>query len=178
MHAVAADLNARLIMGVDLEADSHAVADGEASAFERQIGKPYIEALELGNEPNLYGSFTWYVLPDGVHVMGRPPGYGFSSFLDDFSSFGKGLPGPLAGPATGAPTWMADTGEFLAAEPRVGVVTLHRYPVQTCFVAPSSPSYPTVANLLAPPRRPASPTASPHTSRSPTLITCRCASTR
>ena len=73
MHAVAADLNARLIMGVDLEADSHAVADGEASAFERQIGKPYIEALELGNEPNLYGSFTWYVLPDGVHVMGRPP---------------------------------------------------------------------------------------------------------
>jgi Glycosyl hydrolase family 79 C-terminal beta domain len=149
-HAVAADLNARLIMGIDLEADSHAVADGEASAFERQIGKPYIEALELGNEPNLYGSFTWYVLPDGVHVMGRPPSYDFSSFLDDFSSFAKGLPGPLAGPATGAPTWMADTGEFLAAEPRVGVVTLHRYPVQTCFVAPSSPVYPTVANLLGP----------------------------
>jgi hypothetical protein len=150
MHAVAADLKARLIMGIDLEADSPAVADGEASAFERQIGGPYIEGLELGNEPNLYGSFTWYVLPGGVRVMGRPSGYDFSSFLDDFSSFAKGLPGPLVGPATGAPTWMADTGQFLAAEPRVGVVTLHRYPVQTCFVAPSSPVYPTVANLLAP----------------------------
>ncbi len=149
-HALAAALDARLIMGIDLEADSRAVADAEASAFERAIGKPYVEALELGNEPNLYGSFTWYVLPGGVHVMGRPPGYDFSSFLDDFSSFAKGLPGPMAGPTTGAPTWMADTGQFISAEPRVGVVTLHRYPVQTCFVPPSSTTYPTAANLLAP----------------------------
>jgi hypothetical protein len=149
MHALATDLGARLIMGIDLEADSRATADAEANAFERGIGKRSIEALELGNEPNLYGTFTWYV-HDGVHVTGRPYGYDFSSFLGDFSSFAKVLPGPLAGPATGAPTWMADTGAFLAAEPRVGVVTLHRYPVQTCFVAPSSPVYPTVANLLAP----------------------------
>jgi Glycosyl hydrolase family 79 C-terminal beta domain len=150
MHSVASDLNARLVMGIDLEADSRAAADGEASAFERGIGRPWIDALELGNEPNLYGSFTWYVRPDGVHVTGRPAGYDFASFLDDFSSFANGLPGPLAGPATGAPTWMADTGEFLAAESRVGMVTLHAYPVQTCFVPPSSPVYPTVANLLAP----------------------------
>jgi Glycosyl hydrolase family 79 C-terminal beta domain len=150
MHSVASDLSARLIMGIDLEADSRTVADVEASAFERGIGKPWIEALEIGNEPNLYGSFTWYVASDGVHVMGRPPGYDFSSFLHDFGSFAQGLPGPLAGPATGAPSWMADTGEFLAAEPRVKILTLHRYPVQTCFVAPSDPQYPTVANLLSP----------------------------
>ncbi|MGO9888965.1 MAG: glycosyl hydrolase family 79 C-terminal domain-containing protein [Solirubrobacteraceae bacterium] len=150
MHAIAADLNARLIMGVDLEADSRAATDGEASAFERGIGKPWIEALELGNEPNLYGSLTWYVAPDGVYVTGRPPGYDFSSYLDDFDSFAKGLPGPLAGPATGSVTWMADTPAFLAAEPRIGVVTLHAYPLQTCFVPPSSPVYPTIANMLAP----------------------------
>jgi Glycosyl hydrolase family 79 C-terminal beta domain len=150
MHAVARDLNARLIMGIDLEADSRAAADGEASAFERWIGEPWIEALEIGNEPELYGTFTWYVLPDGVHVMGRPPGYDFQSYLADFSSFAAGLPGPLAGPADGSIPWMADTAEFLAAEPRVKVVTLHRYPLQTCFVSPSSPQYPTVANLLAP----------------------------
>jgi hypothetical protein len=149
-HAVASDLDARLIMGIDLEADSRPAADGEANAFERGIGKPWIEALELGNEPELYGTFTWYVLPDGVHVMGRPPGYDFQSYLSDFSSFAAGLPGPLAGPADGSVSWMADTGEFLAAEPRVNVVTLHRYPLQTCFVTPSSPEYPTVANLLAP----------------------------
>jgi hypothetical protein len=149
MHALATDLNARLIMGIDLEADSRAAADGEASAFERVIGTRSIEAFELGNEPNLYGTLTWYVRPDGVHVMGRPPGYDFSSFLDDFTSFANGLPGPLAGPSTGPP-WMADTAEFLAAEPRVRIVTVHRYPLQTCFVPPSSPEYPTVAHLLAP----------------------------
>ena len=150
MHTLATDLNARLIMGVDLEADSRPSADGEASAFERGIGRPRIEALELGNEPNLYGSLTWYVRPDGVHVTGRPPGYDFSSFLDQFTSFAKGLPGPLAGPATGSLTWLADTGAFLAAEPRVRLVTLHAYPLQTCDLPQSSPLYPTVAHLLAP----------------------------
>ena len=149
MQALASDLNARLIMGVDLEADSRAAAAGEANAFQHGIGKRWIEALEIGNEPNLYGTFTWYVTPDGVQVMGRPPGYDFQSFLDEFTSFAKGLPGPLAGPATGEPSWMADTGAFLAAEPRVRVLTLHSYPLVTC-TPPSSPLYPTLAHVLAP----------------------------
>jgi Glycosyl hydrolase family 79 C-terminal beta domain len=149
-HALATDLGARLIMGIDLEADSHAAAVGEASAFERAIGKPWIEALELGNEPNLYGTLTWYVKPDGVHVFGRPTGYDFRSFLGEFTSFATGLPGPLAGPATGSPSWMGLTGQFLAAEPRVRLATVHAYPVQTCDVSQSSPLFPTVAHLLAP----------------------------
>ena len=149
-HAVARDLNARLILGIDLEADSRAAANGEASAFERGIGTRWIEALELGNEPDLYGTLVWYVAADGTRVTGRPPGYDFSSFLGEFTSFAKGLPGPLAGPATGSRTWLPDTGAFLAAEPRVRVVTLHAYPVQTCDLPPSSPIYPTIAHLLAP----------------------------
>jgi hypothetical protein len=149
-RALAADLNARLIMGIDLEADSRAAAHGEASAFGRGIGKPWIEALELGNEPNLYGTLTWYVKPDGVHVFGRPADYNFQSFLGEFTSFADGLPGPLAGPATGALSWMPLTGQFLAAEPRVRLATVHAYPVQTCGVSPSSPLFPTVAHLLAP----------------------------
>jgi hypothetical protein len=84
-HAVASDLNARLILGVDLEADSRAAADAEASAFERGIGPQWIEALELGNEPDLYGSLVWYVAADGTRVTGRPPGYDFSSFLGQFT---------------------------------------------------------------------------------------------
>jgi hypothetical protein len=149
-HAVASDLNARLILGVDLEADSRAAADAEASAFERGIGAQWIEALELGNEPDLYGSLVWYVAADGTRVTGRPRGYNFSSFLSQFTSFAQGLPGPLAGPATGLHTWAPDTGAFLAAEPRVRVLTFHSYPIQTCDVPPSSPIYPTIAHLLAP----------------------------
>ena len=149
-HALASDLSARLILGVDLEADSRAAADGEASAFERGIGNPWIEALELGNEPNLYGTLTWFVQPDGVHVFGRPSGYGFSSFLGEFTSFAQGLPGPLAGPATGSASWLGVVGQFLAAEPRVRLATVHAYPVQSCDLRPSSPIFPSVAHLLAP----------------------------
>jgi hypothetical protein len=149
-HALASDLNARLILGVDLEADSRAAADGEASAFEQGIGSRSIEALELGNEPNLYGSLTWYVTPSGVHVFGRPSGYGFQTYLGEFSSFGGGLPGPLAGPATGSAGWVGLTGQFLAAEPRVRLATVHAYPVQSCDISPSSPLFPTVGHLLAP----------------------------
>ncbi|MBV9002289.1 MAG: hypothetical protein JO304_24755, partial [Solirubrobacterales bacterium] len=149
-HALASALRARLIMGVALAATSRAAADGEASAFERVIGKPWIGALELGNEPNLYGTLTWFVKPDGVRVFGRPADYNFRSFLGNFGSFANGLPGPLAGPATGALSWMPLTGQFLAAEPRVRLATVHAYPVQTCELSPSSPLFPTVAHLLAP----------------------------
>jgi hypothetical protein len=38
----------------------------------------------------------------------------------------------------------------LATEPQVKLVTLHRYPLQLCFVSRSSPRYPTIAHLLAP----------------------------
>jgi hypothetical protein len=149
-RALASTLNARLIMGIDLEADSRRLAAAEAQAFERGLGKGLIQALEPGNEPELYPVFAWYVARGGQKVTGRRPGYDFNSFIGDFSSFARALPGPLAGPATGAPKWMAHTAQFLAAEPRVRVVTLHRYPVQTCYIAKSSPQYPTVAHLLAP----------------------------
>ncbi len=126
------------------------LAAAEANAFEKGLGKSSIEALEPGNEPELYPVFSWYVASNGQGVKGRPPSYDFNSFLGDFTSFAKVLPGPLAGPTTGAPKWMAHTAQFLSAEPRVKVVTLHRYPVQTCYIRKSSPQYPTAAHLLAP----------------------------
>ncbi len=42
------------------------------------------------------------------------------------------------------------TSQFLAAEPRVRLATVHAYPVQTCDLPPSSPLFPTVGHLLAP----------------------------
>jgi Glycosyl hydrolase family 79 C-terminal beta domain len=149
--ALTHDLGARLILGLNFEADSAPVAAGQAQALITGIGRSSIEALELGNEPELYGSFTWYTTPSGQHVTGRPKGYDFTAFQGDFTRISASLPPlPLAGPATGAPKWIPQTGPFLAAHPRVRVATLHRYPLQTCFLPPSSPHYPTVAHLLAP----------------------------
>jgi hypothetical protein len=147
MRALARTLGARLILGINLEADSAAVAGTEARGLVAGIGRRQIEALELGNEPELYGSFVWGI----SGAPGRPAGYDFADFEQDFTRIAATLPKlPLAGPTDGAPSWFKLLGRFLDREPRVAVATLHRYPLQQCFVAPNRPNYPTIANLLAP----------------------------
>jgi len=42
-----------------------------------------------------------------------------------------------------------DLSQLLAAEPRLAVVTLHRYPLWGCFNHPGTPTYPTIGNLLS-----------------------------
>jgi Glycosyl hydrolase family 79 C-terminal beta domain len=149
--ALAHALGARLILGVNFELDSKTDAATEAQALVAGIGSDSIEALELGNEPELYGSFTWYTTKSGKHVKGRAAGYDFSTFLPDYAKIARALPGvPLAGPATGAPKWIPELGKFLTTEPRVKVATLHRYPLQQCYLPTDSPKYPSVAHILAP----------------------------
>jgi hypothetical protein len=131
--ALSASVGLRLILGVNLEADSSRVAAAEANAMLRYIGRDSIAGLEIGNEPELYGGFPWYKSASGVHVRGRPSGYDFTNFVSDYSRMAHAIPSaPLAGPSTGSPIWMQDLGRFLAAEPRVRVATLHRYPLKHC----------------------------------------------
>ena len=133
-HALAAQLHARLILGVNLEADSRAVATAEAGAMLGRIGRPYIAAFELGNEPELYGSFGWY-RSSVTHqlVPGRPRGYNVGDFISDFGRFSSYLRGdPLAGPSMGGPEWLQSLGSFVAAEHHLSIVTVHAYPLKHC----------------------------------------------
>jgi hypothetical protein len=149
--ALAHTLGAHLILGVNLELDSTTDAATEGRALLAGVGADSIEALELGNEPELYGSFSFYKTASGGHVNGRPAGYDIASYLPDFARIAKSLPDvPLAGPATGAPKWIPELARFLRAEPRVTLATLHRYPLQQCFRPAASPVYPSVAHILAP----------------------------
>jgi hypothetical protein len=150
-RALARALRARLILGLNLEADSPALAAAEAGGLRQGLGSGSIRALELGNEPDLYATFPWYRLPDGRHVAGRPRGYDVSSLIADWKAFDPALPpGLLAGPSLGAPGWTRQLARFLAAVPRIGLVTLHRYPLQLCYTPRRSPRYPTIAHLLSP----------------------------
>jgi hypothetical protein len=145
-RALVAQLKARLILGIDFEADSGPVAAAEAHALIAGVGGSHIEGLELGNEPELYGSFKW----GRSSATGRPRGYDFAAFNQDFTRIGTALPmDPLAGPAAGSPKWFPDLGRFLSAHPRVAVATLHRYPLQVCGVSRGQPNYPTLSNLLS-----------------------------
>jgi hypothetical protein len=132
-RSVATAVRGRLILGVDLEADNRTVAAAEANAMVKRIGSGSLAALELGNEPELYGALGWYRSASGRPVPGRPRDYSPAAFARDYSSFAPHLPDVrLAGPSSGAPTWLAKLGSFLDAEPRVRLATVHAYPLKHC----------------------------------------------
>jgi hypothetical protein len=151
-RAMARALNARLILGINFEADRRAIAATEASQLLDGIGRQYIAGFELGNEPEVYGTLGWYETAAGAPVPGRPSSYALGPYLRDYRSVSAALPRavPIAGPASGAPAWLAGLHRYLAANPRVGLVTYHRYPLHRCFTARNSPDFPTIGNLLAP----------------------------
>lgn len=150
-RALATELGARLILGLNLEAANPRIPATEADALLGGIPPANIDALEPGNEPELYGSWTYYRARDGRKVTGRRTGYTFSDFERDFGSVRRQLPRtPLAGPTTGSLLWMAYLRRFLATQPRLALLSLHRYPLQLCYFPPSSPRYPTIAHLLSP----------------------------
>jgi hypothetical protein len=150
LRALAKAVDARLILGIDLEANSRRIAAAESTGLLRSVGRGQIEALELGNEPELYATWPWRILPSGRRVIGRASDYGMAAYVRDFRAIGSVLPRiPLAGPALGGPLWISRLGEFLTGEPRVGLVTLHTYPLQACYTPLVRPTYPTIGHLLA-----------------------------
>lgn len=149
-RALAVETGAKLILGVNMKLDSGAEAGAEARAYRAGIGAAHIEALEIGNEPELYKVFPWYEI-GGVPFYARPPIYDFKTYSEDVAHIARSVRGfALAGPATGAPAWFARVPQLFAVEPRLRVVTYHRYPLLACFSRPGDPRYPTIANLLNP----------------------------
>jgi hypothetical protein len=145
-RALAARLRARLTLGINFEADNAGVAATEADRLLAGIGRKRVAALELGNEPELYGTFTWGL----SGLPGRPKTYDYGSFSSDFTRIAAALPPvPLAGPTVGVGEWFPDVGPFLSAHRQVAVATLHRYPLESCYVTRRQPSYPTIPHLLS-----------------------------
>jgi len=148
-QALARVLGARLIMGINLESDRPALAAAEARAIVEGIGTQYIEALEIGNEADLYGAFPWFRDHRGHTVFARPSSYNFADFASDFARWKAVLPSlPLAGPAFSSANWMGGLDGFLTAEPAVQLVTFHRYPLRGCVTNLTDPFYASIAKLL------------------------------
>jgi hypothetical protein len=158
-RALALSAGARLILGINLEAGSTVIAAAEARQLLAGIGSQHVEALEIGNEPQLYSILPWFHTPTGRPVFGRPPNYQLTDYAAEFAKFARVLPRiPLAGPSIGH-SWLSQLGQFLAAPRAVGLVTFHAYAInryghafrgRNCSTPTSDPSHPTVATLLAP----------------------------
>jgi hypothetical protein len=159
--ALAQAANARLILSVGLEANRPRLAAIEAQQLLQRVDRRYVEALEVGNEPELYPVVPWYVVlnghpapwysPLGTPIFSRPLDYDPSTFVGEFSRVLSVLPSvPVAGPDAGRLPWLRGFSALLSRRSPVRMVTWHGYGLNQCVTDPMSPDYPTVGNLLAP----------------------------
>ena len=145
-RALAAALDAKLIVGLNLAGGIPRAAGDEARALLRGIGTRYIEAFEIGNEPDLYGLFPW---PGEPGPLRRPADYSLGDYVREFSRWRAaiGETVPVAGPAYATFDW--SLRRFIAAEPGLRLVTFHHYPLDACLTNTSARGYPTIASLLS-----------------------------
>lgn len=147
--AFADALGGKLILGVNLAAGRPAIAAAEARAMIQGIGRSRIQALEIGNEADLYRTFAWYRDRTGRVGFARTPGYGVARFDRDFARWRAAMPfAPLAGPAFATLNWMTGLDGFLRIQRRVAVVTFHRYALRACLSDRTSPFFTSIPNLL------------------------------
>jgi hypothetical protein len=154
--ALAKQLGARMIMGLNLAANEPSLAATEARDYVAAFGRGAIEAFEIGNEPNIYGKITTYHTALGVPVKARPRSFGYPAFRSQFTAVADlapqlALAGPALaiGPKPGKGSWVHVLGDFLRRLPRVSTMTVHRYPLRSCYVPPRSPQYPSIEHLLS-----------------------------
>ena len=159
LTTLARALNARLILGVNFEADDRGVAGAEARAFKATIPARYLSLLDLGNETPLYTSVPWYRLSGGTllpwystagqAVFSRAPSWGPASFVRDYDRILGALPPlPIAGPDTQNVAFFGAYDHLLSLRSRVRMLTSHGYGLNTCVTNPHVPTYPTIAHLL------------------------------
>lgn len=149
-HALARALGAQMIMGVNLAGGRPAVAASEARALLAGIGRRAIQALEIGNEPDVYGLFPWYRDRRGRLFFARDHRYSLSRYIRQFSRWRAALPSvPVTGPAFAELNWLSGLPQFINSERGIKLLTLHRYPLRACLTNQSDPGYPTIPNLLS-----------------------------
>jgi hypothetical protein len=149
-RALARAVNAHLILGINLAADRPAYSASEARALLAGVGRRYIQDFEIGNEPDVYSQFPWYTGHGHLAYYARPHDYDLSVFTQDYTRFADGLPSfPLAGPAFAELNWLSGLGPFIAAEPKLKLVTIHRYPLRGCENDPIAAGYASEQTLLS-----------------------------
>jgi hypothetical protein len=148
-HAVASDLDARMVFGVNLAANSIEIAATEAQQILHGVGLQFIEAFEIGNEPDLYTAVPLVAPRDGAKVFARPSGYSEQEYFAEFARWRAALPlVPIAGPALATVAWLSELNTFLAVERPISLVTFHRYPLLACEHNPAAVDYPSIPHLL------------------------------
>jgi hypothetical protein len=122
------DLHAHLIIGINMEADSPVVATTEVQAIESGIGPTVPTTFELGNEPELYPKWPFYITKSGHTVFGRRAGYSFPQITTEWDRLAARL-GPIRLAGVGYSSFRAlpHVEQFLHASRDLSLLTMHTY---------------------------------------------------
>lgn len=156
---LAVSTNAKLLLGLNLEANRVRIDRTEADHYLELLGRRYIGALEIGNEPDLYPVIPWYKLVDGqvkpwyahggTPVFARRRTYGPTQFGHELARTLAVLPKlPEAGPETGHPEWVQQFIDVVRPRRLPMTLTSHAYGLNQCVKDPAARSYPSVSHLL------------------------------
>ncbi len=149
VHALAMRTGARLILGINLAANRPQVAATEARTLIAGVGRRFVGALEIGNEPDLYNTFPWYASRLRGRIWSRHGGYGPAQYVLDARRWARAMPPlPLAGPALANLGWFRQL-PTLTQIPHLRIFTSHRYPLVACERNPNATDYASIGNLLA-----------------------------
>jgi hypothetical protein len=131
-----------------------------ARAVVAQMPPGSVQALEIGNEPDLYPKMNTLGLVTAartrvVRYFAWADRYTPSAYIAQFDSYAAALDQagvhlPLGGPEISDPTltqWL--TGLIPAEHGRLAFVTGHRYPLNACEGIRTASDYPTMHRLLA-----------------------------
>lgn len=122
------DLQAHLIIGINMEADNAAVSAAEVAAIQAGIGPTVPTTFELGNEPELYPKWPFYITKSGQSVYGRPAGYSFRQMTSEWDSLAAHLGHVrLAGLGYSSFRALPNVQQFLRVSPELSLLTMHTY---------------------------------------------------
>jgi hypothetical protein len=131
------DLGAKFTLGVNLGSDDVALATQQAQYYVSNMPAGSLEAIEIGNEPDLY------------HDNGdRPTTYTFADYLSDFATWRTAilplLPTgvKLMGPSWASTSSLSNLPAFLAQEQNnLSILSQHYYAGTQCNGATNPPDY-------------------------------------
>src|SRR5579875_710199 len=130
-NRLVSDLQAHLIVGLNMEADDLKVIDAELHEIQTGVGASTPITYELGNEPELYSHFPFYHTANGAAVLGRPKTYSLANMTAEWDHLANALPHiRLAGPGYAGPSALPYVGQFLSSTHRLSLLTLHTYPLK------------------------------------------------
>jgi hypothetical protein len=132
------DLGAQFFIGVDFADDDLDAATTQAQELVAGLPGGQLQAIELGNEPDLY-----------ENSGERPAGWDYSEYLAEYQQFAPALISASGGVKLSAPvwaglssTWMDDLDPFISAEAStIAVVTVHHYSGTACNGATEPANY-------------------------------------